>query len=250
MTLHAIDNDRAGLRAAPSDLDGVAHLVDVAGFTQHAVIELFSALRRPLQQLYGAVDGDVFLIAGDQERDRAFRLATVGREIVQYGGNRAGDATLHVHRAAAIEHAVLDVPGECAVGPCRFVTGGHHVGVPREGDVRRLRADACIEIVDVGRAGFGEGDAMHLEPGIAEQLLQYAERARVCRRHGGTTQQIAGDGESVGRHWFPKLVSTGLVPVISIKRAPHLRCRDCRNKSGNDIGVARSSLPFSPAAVR
>jgi len=41
------------------------------------MIKLLAARRDPLQQLDGAVDGNVFLVAGDQKRDRAFWFAAV-----------------------------------------------------------------------------------------------------------------------------------------------------------------------------
>jgi hypothetical protein len=41
------------------------------------VIEFFAEIRRPLQQFDRAVDGNAFLVAGDQERDRAFGLAVI-----------------------------------------------------------------------------------------------------------------------------------------------------------------------------
>ena len=65
-------DQRAVLRAAPADLDGVAQRFAVARLAQNAVIELFAVLRRPVEQLGRAVDGDALLVAGDQERDRAF----------------------------------------------------------------------------------------------------------------------------------------------------------------------------------
>ena len=78
VALRAGDDQRAVLRAAPADLDHVAERLRVGRLAQNAVIEFFAARGRPLQQLDGAVDRDAFLVAGDQERDRAFRLAVVG----------------------------------------------------------------------------------------------------------------------------------------------------------------------------
>ena len=165
MALCAVDNKRAGLRAAAADLDAVADLLDIARLAEHAVIEFLATLRRPFQQLDGAVDRDVFFVAGDQERDRALRLAAIGLEIIEHRGDAAGDAALHVDGAAAVEIAVLDVAGERAVGPGALVARRHHVGMAGESDVRRAGADAGIEVVDIGGAGFAEGDAMHLEAG-------------------------------------------------------------------------------------
>jgi hypothetical protein len=100
------------------------------GLAEHAMIEFLAALGAPLQQLDGAVDGNVFLVAGDQKRNRAFWLAAIVGEILQHRGDAAGDAALHVDRAAAIEETVLHLAGERAERPCGFVAGRHHVGMP------------------------------------------------------------------------------------------------------------------------
>src|SRR5450432_1795607 len=125
MALHAIDMERAGLRAAPADLDAVAQRFEIGGLAQYAVVEGLAARRRPLQELDGAVDGDAFLIAGDEKRDRAFavgsRLAAMGRQMRKHGRDAAGDAALHVDRAAPIEEAVLDLAGKRAVAPGGFI---------------------------------------------------------------------------------------------------------------------------------
>ena len=77
------------------------------------MVELFAARRGPLQELDRAVDGDVFLIARDQEGDRAravfSRLAAMGGKIAEHRGDAAGDAALHVDRAAAVEEAVFNL---------------------------------------------------------------------------------------------------------------------------------------------
>ena len=124
-----------------------------------------------------------------------FRLSAVGGEIVQHRRDAAGDAALHVDGAAAVQKAVLDVAGERAMGPCALVARRHHVGMAGKGDVRRAGADAGIEVVDIGGAGFAEGDAMHLEAGGLQDVFEDAERAGVGRGYGGAAQQVAGDGE-------------------------------------------------------
>src|SRR5882724_12471024 len=136
------------------------------------MVELLATRRRPLQQLDGAIDGEVFLVAGDQERDRTFAVfsgfaAMIG-EILQHRRDTTGDAALHVDSTAAIEEAVLDVAGKRAVAPCAFIAWWHHVGMAGESDVRARASDPRIEIVDIGGAGFAEGDAMHLEAGAFE----------------------------------------------------------------------------------
>ena len=127
-----------------------------------------------------------------------FWLAAIVGEIFQHRRDAAGDAALHVDGAAAVQKAVLDVARERAVGPCGLVAGRHHVGMSGKGDVRRRVADAGIEIVDIGGAGFAEGDAVHLEAGAFQEILQHAERAGIGRGHRGAAQEVAGDGKSEG----------------------------------------------------
>src|SRR5437899_9532080 len=141
--------ERAGLRAAAADLDAIAEHLDIRRLAEHAMIEFLAALGAPLQKLDGAVDGDVLFVAGDQERNRALWLAAVVVQILQHRSDAAGDAALHVDRAAAIEETVLDLAGERAVRPRRLVAGRYHIGMSGKGDVRRLGADPGVEIVDV-----------------------------------------------------------------------------------------------------
>ncbi len=161
------------------------------------MVEFLAALGDPFQELDGAVDRDRFLIAGNQKRNRAFWLAVIGGEIVQHRRDAAGDAAFHVDGAAAIEKAVLDLAGERAVAPGGLVAGRHHVGMSGKGDVRRRGADAGIEIVDVGGAGFAEGDAMHLEAGGFQDVFEHAERAGIGRGDGGAADQVAGNGNGI-----------------------------------------------------
>ena len=118
-------------------------------------------------------------------------------QIIQHRGDAAGDAALHVDRAAAVEKTVLDVAGERAVGPGAFVAGRHHVGMPGKGDVRGAVAEAGIEVVDIGGAGLAEGDAMHLETGGLQDGFEYAERAGVGRGYRGAAEEIAGNRKGV-----------------------------------------------------
>ena len=162
------------------------------------MVEFLAALGAPLQKLDGAVDGNVFFVAGDQKRDRAFWLAAIVGEILQHRGDAAGDAALHVDRAAAIEKTVLDLAGERAERPCGFVTGRHHVGMSGKGDVRRFSPDAGVEVVDIGCAGLGEGHAVAGEAGCGERLFKHPQGTGVGRGYRGAADEIAGNGESIG----------------------------------------------------
>ncbi len=118
-------------------------------------------------------------------------------EILQHRRDAAGDPALHVDRAAAIEKTVLHVAREGAVAPGGFVARRYHVGVAGERDVRRLRADPGIEIVDIGGPGLAEGDAVDLEAVGFEESFENAERAGVGRRDGRTADQVLRDRESI-----------------------------------------------------
>ena len=124
-------------------------------------------------------------------------LAAMVGEILQHGGDAAGDAALHVDGAAAVEEAVLDLARERAMAPCGFVAGRHHVGMAGKGDVRRCVADAGVEIVDIGGAGLAEGDAVHLEACGFQEVFENTERAGVGRGNGGAADEVAGNGNGV-----------------------------------------------------
>ena len=70
---------RAGQRAAAADLQRVARRSTLLGSptTQWSIFS--PRCLQPFQQLDGAVDGDAFLVAGDQQGDRAFGLADARR---------------------------------------------------------------------------------------------------------------------------------------------------------------------------
>src|SRR4051794_31694164 len=99
----------------------------------------------------------------------------MGEEIFQHRRDAARDAALHVDGAAAIQKAALDVPRERAMAPGALVAGRHHVCMSGKADVRSSGADARIEVVDIGGAGFAESDAMHLEAGRSEDFFKDAK---------------------------------------------------------------------------
>src|ERR1700733_13163985 len=177
---------RARLRAAAADLYAIAERLDVGGFAQHAMIEFFASRGGPLQQLDRAVDGNVFLIAGDQKRDRTFWLAALVAKVLQHGGRATGDAALHVDGAAAIKKAAFHLAGEGPNRPRRFIARWHDVGMAGEADMRRFAADARVEVVGVGGGGLAGGDPVGFESGSLEELFKHAERAGIGRCYRGT----------------------------------------------------------------
>src|SRR5439155_10633473 len=196
--LLADHRQRAVDRAAAPDLDGVAKLGGVGRLAQEAMVEFFAALGRPLQQLHGAVDRDAFLIAGDEERDRACRLPAAGAEVIEARRHRASDGALHVDGAAAVERAVENLAGEGRMRPAGSVARGDHIGVAGEHEVRGAAADAGIEIVDRIGARFDENHAMGGKARALQETFEHAERAGLRRRHRGAAQEFTGKRNGVG----------------------------------------------------
>ena len=74
---------------------------------------------------------------------------------LQRGDREAGDGALHVDGAATPQHAVLDHGGEGGMGPRLLVAGRDDIGMAGKAEVRAVgaeRAEAGVEVVDVGRA--------------------------------------------------------------------------------------------------
>ena len=135
-------------------------------------------------------------------------------EMVERGGELAGDRALHVDGAAAEQHAAIDVAGERTVRPPRLVAGRHHVGVAGEHEVRPAGADAGIEVLDVVGASFGKGHALDGEAGTFQPIGEIAERTTFRRRHRRTAQEIAGEGDGIGGHLGGQSRSSSLMLVF------------------------------------
>jgi hypothetical protein len=176
------------------------------------VVESLAALRRPLQEFCGAVDRDPLLVAGDQERDRALGPAAVCREIVERRGDLAGDRAFHVDGAAAVEHAVGNARLEWRMGPHALGAGRHHVGMAGEHEMRRARANARIEILDVRRARRAERHAMHDKAHPFQHAFEIGERATFDRRYRAAAHEIPGDGDGVGGVHQIGFISSGSGP--------------------------------------
>ena len=71
----------------------------------------------------------------------------------------------------------------------------------------RARADAGIEIVDVGRARFGKCDPLRRKARLFQRGLEDAERAAVLRRHRGASDERAAKVEG-GR-----CMAFGIIPM-------------------------------------
>jgi len=201
MTLAAGDDERAVERAAPPRLDGVAERLDIARLAENTMIEPLAARRRPLQHLDGAVDGDAFFVAGDEERERAFfRLAAIGREMVERRRHEAGDGAFHIDRAAAVEHVAGHHAGERRMFPRRFVARRHDVGVAGEHESGFGVAGARVEVFDRRSARRGECQALHRKSTLLQNALQIGERPALLRRDRAAADKRAGNGDRIGIH--------------------------------------------------
>ena len=201
MALAALDDERAIERAAPADLDHVAQSVAARRLADDAMIEALAFFISPAQQLFRAIDGRAFLVAGDKETDRAL-VRSVPRDISAGGGGKGGDAPLHVGGAAPPDRAIGQLGRERIEPPFRRVAHRHDIGMAGKDEKGRTRADARIEIVDVRRARFRKNDPLRRKAGLFQRRLEDAERAAVVRRHRAASDKRAAKVESGLLHAF------------------------------------------------
>jgi len=105
-TQDAIDLHRkpGAERAAPAHLDRVAQHLAAAGFADEAIVDLHAALKQGLHHPHRAIDGDAFLVAGDQEAESARRPAAAAEAFRR--GDHGRQTALHVGSATAVQIAV------------------------------------------------------------------------------------------------------------------------------------------------
>ena len=105
-------------------------------------------------------------------------------DVTGNGCDEAGDAALHVHRAATVHHAVFDGGGKGRVFPVAFIAGRHDVGMAREHQVRAVARLARIEVFDIGRAFIAEDGPLHRKPHRLQHRFQCRQRAAFGGRYG------------------------------------------------------------------
>ena len=200
MPLPAGHGQRAVERAAPADLEGVAQSGSARRLADEGMIEHDAALGCPAQQLDRAVDRHAFLIAGDEQRNRAARPAGSGADVIDRSSEEAGDGALHVDRAASEQLAVGDLARERRMRPGGFLARRHHVGVTGEGEMFFPFADARVEIGDIRGSRLRECRHLHREAGGSQQASQHVQRPAVRRRHRPAADQVPRDRNRVGAH--------------------------------------------------
>ena len=115
VALRAVHGDRHVDAAAPADFHHVAEFHRTGRLADQAEVRDLAVLLHPRQDAHGAVGGDAFLVAGDQQADRAARRA--GFEVLRGRGDERGDGALHVAGAAAVQDAVAHFRGERVAAP-------------------------------------------------------------------------------------------------------------------------------------
>ena len=191
MALHADDVEPAVEAAAPSDLDGLAEPRGVGrlahernGRAARLVPRIQSStLRVPL--IAGA-----FLVAGDEQADRAFEFRALARHIIERRGGESGDRPLHVGGAPPIEHAVLDLGAEGRMAS----TASHRPGAPRRVWPAKQRCGGPapmrgIEIVDLLRIILGEDEPLAAKAGWCQRPRKQIQRAGLDRRDARAADQ-------------------------------------------------------------
>ena len=79
VSLHAVHRQLAGERAAAADLDRCRRAHRCSGFADDAPVDLLAARLEHFHDAARAVDRGTFLVAGQQEGERAVVVADAGR---------------------------------------------------------------------------------------------------------------------------------------------------------------------------
>jgi hypothetical protein len=89
--------------------------------------------------------------------------------MVEHGRESAGNAAFHVDGAAPVHLAAGNLAGKWRMLPGLFVARRHDIGVARENQIRRGRADARIEVLDiVGTGIFSRNDSAPPSAGVTD----------------------------------------------------------------------------------
>src|ERR1700738_596844 len=194
------DDERAVERAAPADFDGIADDGCVAWLPKDAVIERFTTLAGPFEQLGGAVYGNAFLVPGNEKRNRSFRFSRACSDIIEDSRNLAGYASLHIDRTASVEHALSDLPCKGRMVPFGLVARRHDIRMPRKDEVGSARPDTGIEILDRHGAGLSKNHPMPVDTGGFEHALDERKCTALGWRHRWTANEVARQGNGIDGH--------------------------------------------------
>ncbi len=201
MALSADGANNAVETAASSILDDVGDHLLRRRLANKAVVQFLAVSGHGGQEAPRAVKARAFLVAGDQERDRALGRAMVAHE-AGGGDDETGDSAFHVRRSAAEELAAADFGGERIDGPRRLVANRYDVGMTGEAEVRRGGSQPGVEIVHpFDRIALGT-EAQRLQR-LGQEVLSLV----ITRVHGRAADQRLGQRHGIVEHlcherWF------------------------------------------------
>ncbi len=152
-------------------------------------------------------------------------------------GGEGCDGAFHVGDAAAVDRALGELRAEGIEAPARGVSRRHDVGMAGKDEMRRRCPDPGVEILNVGRAGFGKNDPLRCKTRRFQTRLQHVLRAGVIGRHGRTPHQGAAklDGRGCYIRHFASALSHRLEPA---------------DLQAERLGFYRSASDFATGAKR
>ena len=198
MALHAAHRQVDRHAAAPTDLHHVAEALRARRFADHADIDRLAALGETLQHLHGTVDRRPFLVAGNQEADRAAEIAAATAEESGRGIGEGSNRPLHVGGTTAEQIAARQLSREGTDRPGGKIARWHHVGMAGKAEMAALRADSGIEVGDIVGAGLREIHALAAEAQRLQRALENLQCARFLRRHAFAADQGARQFNDIG----------------------------------------------------
>ena len=232
-------------RTAATDLHHIAQPVDAGGFTDEAQIGLVPRFAHEVDQRAGAVERGAFLVAGDDEADRA----GLGRHL----GNRVdhtGDRALHVDRAAAIKQVAAHFWVERLAGPA--ATRRHHVEMAGKGEVLRAfgpaadREEVLHRRFGRARRAFSTGEPRHLEAERSQHRFHRIEHRAGGRSNAGRGHQPLGEIENLGHRAF----SSGSGPGSTARSRYSAMRRPACSTRRRAIGTERAISSCDKATSR
>src|SRR5271170_5680143 len=201
MALAAADREPAVKRAAPAVFDRVAERADAGRLADNAMVETLAPGERPVEELDRAVDRRTFLVAGDEEADRALKRP-LGDE-AQGCGHSGGDAALHVAGAPAPEFAVGNLGCERIKPPALNIAGRDDVGMAGEGEIGPSGSEPGMEVQDRRRARRLEREELGCESRPRQEIAEIRQRPAVVGGDRPATDERARDLERRGRRRHP-----------------------------------------------
>jgi hypothetical protein len=184
VALDAMHGQPAGQRAAPADLDRVTERALAGRLANHAPVDLLSAGAQQLDDPSRAVDRRTFLIAGQQEGQRA-AVTRVPRDEACRCGHHRREPGLHVGRAAPVQHTVTDDRLEWVGQPLLARPGRDDVRVTGEAQQWRPGAVHRPEVVD-----WPERQPLVREPGVRQARAEHVQAAVILGADGRPSHQF------------------------------------------------------------